>query len=119
MTSAFLLLLFDRLTYRGRIRFVPIDPSAGGTKPIALSQWTETMLAHSGRRMGSDAFDQIIGLGQVESPETRRSKRSRYIQLVNAEAQARFGRDLVVRVRSEEDKRVMLYHIIRLDEDHD
>ena len=77
------------------------------------------MLAHSGRRMGSDAFDQIIGLGQVESPETRRSKRSRYIQLVNAEAQARFGRDLVVRVRSEEDKRVMLYHIIRLDEDHD
>jgi hypothetical protein len=119
MTSAFLLLLFDRLTYRGRIRFVPIDPSAGGTKPIAFSQWTETMLAHSGHRMGSDAFDQIIGLGQVESPETRRSKRSRYIQLVNAEAQARFGRDLVVRVRSEEDKRVMLYHIIRLDEDHD
>jgi len=119
MTSAFLLLLFDRLTYRGRTRLVPVDPSAGGTKPIALSQETETMLAHSGRRMGSDAFDQIIGLGQVESPETRRSKRSRYIQLVNAEAQARFGRDLVVRVRSEEDKRVMLYHIIRLDEDHD
>ena len=65
------------------------------------------MLVHSGRRMGSDAFDQVIGLDQVESPETRRSRRSRFIQLVNAEAQARFGRDLVVRVRSKEDKRVI------------
>ena len=65
--------------------------------------------------MGSEAFDRIIGLDEVESPETRRSKRSRFIQLVNAEAQARFGRDLIVRVRSEEDKRIMLYHIIRVD----
>ena len=77
------------------------------------------MLVHSGRRMGSDAFDQVIGLDQVESPETRRSRRSRFIQLVNAEAQARFRRDLVVRVRSKEDKRIMLYHVIRLDEKND
>ena len=55
----------------------------------------------------------------MESPETRRSRRSRFIQLVNAEAQARFGRDLVVRVRSKEDKRIMLYHVIRLDEKND
>ena len=58
-------------------------------------------------------------MDQVESPETRRSRRSRFIQLVNAEAQARFGRDLVVRVRSKEDKRIMLYHVIRLDEKND
>ena len=119
MSGAFLIVLFDRLTYRGQTRFVPVDPSEGGTKPITLSKETEMMLVHSGRRMGSDAFDQVIGLDQVESPETRRSKRSRFIQLVNAEAQARFGRDLVVRVRSEEDKRVMLYHVIRLDRDND
>ena len=119
MSGAFLIVLFDRLTYRGQTRFVPVDPSEGGTKPIALSKETEMMLVHSGRRMGSDAFDQVIGLDQVESPETRRSRRSRFIQLVNAEAQARFGRDLVVRVRSKEDKRVMLYHVIRLDEKND
>ena len=77
------------------------------------------MLVHSGRRMGTDPIDQVIGLDQVESPETRRSRRSRFIQLVNAEAQARFGRDLVVRVRSKEDKRIMLYHVIRLDEKND
>ena len=119
MSVAFFIVLFDRLTYRGQTRFIPVDPSEGGTKPITLSKETEMMLVHSGRRMGSDAFDQVIGLDHVESPETRRSKRSRFIQLVNAEAQARFGRDLVVRVRSEEDKRVMLYQIVRLDGDND
>ena len=75
------------------------------------------MLLHSGRQMGADAFDQIIDLDKIESPETRRSRRSRYIQLVNAEAQARFGRNLIERVRSTEDKRIMLYKIVRLDQE--
>ena len=119
MGGAFLFMLFERMTYRGRTRLVPVDLSDGGTKPMTLSMETETMLVHSGQKLGSDAFDRIIGLDQVESPETRRSRRSRYIQLVNAEAQARFGRDLIVRERSEEDKRVMLYRIIQLDGEHD
>ena len=73
------------------------------------------MLVHCGRRMASEEFDRIIGLEGVDSPETRRSRRSRFIQLVNAEAQARFGRNLIERVRSETDKRVMLYEVARLD----
>ena len=115
MSSAFLVLLFERLANPRKTKIVAVDAITGKAQPITLSQESEMILVHSGRMMGSEAFDRIIGLDEVESPETRRSKRSRFIQLVNAEAQARFGRDLIVRVRSEEDKRIMLYHIIHVD----
>lgn len=116
MFGAFTVLLFDRLSNRSRTRFIPVEQTEDGMAPVALSKETEVMLAHCGRRMASDDFDRIIGLEGVDSPETRRSRRSRYIQLVNAEAQARFGRNLIERVRSEADKRVVLYEIARLDE---
>lgn len=116
MFGAFAVVLFDRLYNRGQTRFIPVHKTGDGMKPVALSKETETMLAHCGRRMASEDFDRIIGLEGVDSPETRRSRRSRYIQLVNAEAQARFGRHLIERVRSETDKRVVLYQIARLEE---
>ena len=119
MFGAFSVLLIDRRSHRIRTRFIPVKQTESGMAPVTLSMETEIMLAHCGRRLASEEFDQIIGLEGVDSPETRRSRRSRHIQLVNAEAQARFGRDLVVRERSEEDKRVMLYQIVRLDGDND
>ena len=119
MTSGFLVLLFDRAFRGKRTKLIPVEPSEGGMKPISISKETERILLHCGRQMGADAFDQIIDLDKVESPETRRSRRSRYIQLVNAEAQARFGRSLIERVRSKEDKRVMTYKIIRLDRENE
>ncbi len=117
MTIAFVVLLLDR-TLRGRkTMFIPVAPSEGEMTRVSISKETEVMLLHSGRQLGADAFDQIIDLDKVESPETRRSRRSRYIQLVNAEAQARFGRNLIERVRSTDDKRIMMYKIVRLDQE--
>ena len=116
MFGAFSVVLFDRLSSRSRTRFIPVEHTKDGMAPVTLSKETETMLAHCGRRMPSEEFDRIIGLEGVDSPETRRSRRSRFIQLVNAEAQARFGRDLIERVRLEADKRVVLYEVARLDE---
>ena len=119
MTIAFLVLLVDR-AFRGKKKmFIPVAPSEGEMTLVSLSKETQVMLLHSGRQMGADAFDQIIDLDKVESPETRRSRRSRYIQLVNAEAQARFGRNLIERVRSTEDKRIMMYQIVRLDQEEE
>ena len=116
-TIAFVVLLLDR-ALRGRKKmFIPVAPSEGEMTRVSISKETQVMLLHSGRQMGADAFDQIIDLDKIESPETRRSRRSRYIQLVNAEAQARFGRNLIERVRSTEDKRIMLYKIVRLDQE--
>ena len=116
MFGAFTLVLFDRLSNRNPTRFIPVQKTEDGMTPVALSKETETMLAHCGRRMASDEFDRILGLEGVNSPETRRSRRSRFIQLVNAEVQARFGRHLIERVRSETDKRVVLYEVARLYE---
>lgn len=115
MFGAFTVVLFDRLSNRRQTRFIPVEKTENGVVPVALSKETETMLVHCGRRMASEEFDRIIGLEGVDSPETRRSRRSRFIQLVNAEAQARFGRHLIERVRSETDKRVVLYEVARLD----
>ena len=61
--------------------------------------------------LNADQFDTIIGLDQIPSPETRRSRRARIIQVTNAETTARFGHPLVVRTKSESDKRIVLYRI--------
>ncbi|MBK12237.1 MAG: hypothetical protein CL849_01760 [Crocinitomicaceae bacterium] len=119
MTVAFVVLLLDRALRGQKTMFIPVAPSEEKMARVAISKETQVMLLHSGRQMGADAFDHIIDLDKVESPETRRSRRSRYIQLVNAEAQARFGRNLIERVRSTEDKRIMMYKIVRPDQEEE
>ena len=66
---------------------------------------------HKGSSLTADEFDQLMGLGSITSPETKRSKRARIIQLVNAEVFARLGVNLIERAKSKEDKRVVIYNI--------
>lgn len=70
-----------------------------------------TLAVHKGSSLTADEFDQLMGLGSITSPETKRSKRARIIQLVNAEVFARLGVNLIERAKSKEDKRVVIYNI--------
>ncbi len=107
------ILLGFALLSNGRSRRKPLTPlvlpDAEGQAP--LSNMVVQLLSHRGRLLNADQFDTIIGLDQIPSPETRRSRRARIIQVTNAETTARFGHPLVVRTKSESDKRIVLYRI--------
>lgn len=62
-------------------------------------------------RLTSDELDRELGLVHIPSPETKRSRRSRMIQLVNLESDARFGQPIIYREKSKEDKRVVQYAV--------
>lgn len=56
-------------------------------------------------------LDQVFGASDLESLDYRRVRRSRYIKAVNQYFQAQYGKDLIVRTKSETDKRIILYRI--------
>jgi hypothetical protein len=56
-------------------------------------------------------LDQVFGASELESLDYRRVRRSRYIKAVNQYFQAQHGKNLIVRTKSETDKRIILYRI--------
>jgi hypothetical protein len=56
-------------------------------------------------------LDDLFGTSLLESLDYRRVRRSRYIKAVNQYFQTRHGKDLIVRTKSEADKRMILYRI--------
>jgi hypothetical protein len=56
-------------------------------------------------------LDQVFGASELESLDYRRVRRSRYIKAVNQYFQVQYGKDLIVRTKSETDKRIILYRI--------
>ena len=57
-------------------------------------------------------LDTLFGTSTLESLDYRRVRRSRYIKAVNQYFQAQHGKELIVRTKSEVDKRIILYRIL-------
>lgn len=85
-----------------------ISADGAETEPTPL---LAELLLRTDTQMGTAELDDLFGLGDVHSPETRRSRRSRIISMVNIESAALFGMAIIERERSKTDKRVVLYHI--------
>ena len=81
----------------------------------APSTQLHNVILSAGKQMSTHELDTLLGLGLIQSDETKRSKRSRLIQLLNAESNARFGVSVIQRTRSEIDKRVVIYRIESFD----
>lgn len=101
------ILLLRMLGARNRYRLPP--PPADGSGP--LSHHLLPLLKQSKKKLTCEELDLLIGLADIPSPETRRSRRARIIQLVNTESTARFGQALLVRTRLESDKRIVIYDV--------
>jgi hypothetical protein len=56
-------------------------------------------------------LDGLFGISSLESLDYRRVRRSRYVKAVNQYFQAKHGKELIVRTKSEVDKRIILYRI--------
>lgn len=80
------------------------DP--GKPSPMLLK-----LMARQGESMSTHELDLLFGLSNIQSSETLRSKRSRIIQMTNMESMGRFGKAIIHRKRSDDDKRVMMYLI--------
>jgi hypothetical protein len=93
-----------------------ISADGAETEPTAL---LAKFLLRADTHMGTAELDDLFGLGDVHSPETRRSRRSRMISMLNIESAALFGMAIIKRERSKTDKRVVLYHIANPDTSDD
>lgn len=82
---------------------------AGGYPP--LSEHTRRLMEYGGQSLDVTSFDTLCQLNELKSPETRRSRRSNIIKMVNAECLARFGYALIERERFSADKRVVVYRL--------
>ena len=89
-----------------------ISNDGAETEPTPL---LAKLLLRSDTHMGTSELDDLFGLGGIRSPETRRSRRSHIISMVNIESAALFGMAIIERERSKTDKRVVLYHIANPD----
>jgi hypothetical protein len=69
------------------------------------------LLAHPVALVDVHQLDQLFGTSDLESLDYRRVRRSRYIKAVNQHYQAQEGKELIVRTKSEVDKRIILYRI--------
>jgi hypothetical protein len=56
-------------------------------------------------------LDDLFRISSLESLDYKRVRRSRYIKAVNQYFQAKHGKELIVRTKSEVDKRIILYRI--------
>jgi len=69
------------------------------------------LLAHPTSLVDVHKLDELLGIAGLESLDYRRVRRSRYIKGVNQHYQALKGKALIVRTKSEVDKRIILYRI--------
>ena len=59
------------------------------------------------------SLDNVIGIASIDTDETRRSRRSRFILIVNSWSQRVCGKDAVVRQQDPTDRRRVLYAVSR------
>jgi hypothetical protein len=69
------------------------------------------LLAHPVALVDVHQLDELLGIAGLESLDYRRVRRSRYIKAVNQHYQAQEEKELIVRTKSEVDKRIILYRI--------
>jgi hypothetical protein len=69
------------------------------------------LLAHPVALVDVHQLDELLGIAELESLDYRRVRRSRYIKAVNQHYQAQEEKELIVRTKSEVDKRIILYRI--------
>jgi hypothetical protein len=76
-----------------------------------IARIADKLLAQSLLLVDVHQLDGLFGISSLESLDYKRVRRSRYIKAVNQYFQAKHGKELIVRTKSEVDKRIILYRI--------
>jgi hypothetical protein len=70
------------------------------------------LLQHEGKVITQQELDEILGIHQLKNHELRKVKRARLIKRINTLALHQLGKELILRVRNEEDRRMIAYRIL-------
>ena len=73
----------------------------------------QMLVDFEGQILDTQTFDNVIGIASIDTDETRRSRRSRFILIVNSWSQRVCGEDAVVRQQDPTDRRRVLYAVSR------
>ena len=76
-----------------------------------IARMVARLLAHPQSLVDVHQLDDLFKISSLESLDYKRVRRSRYIKAVNQYFQAKHGKELIVRTKSEVDKRIILYRI--------
>ncbi len=97
---------------------MPQAPTSSGAslQPVlsvpSFTYWSPALIAVLSAEAAEwevDAFGQLVGLGDIEHPETLRSHRARAFQQINEESQLVLGYPLLVRDKHPRDARAVVY----------
>jgi hypothetical protein len=97
-----------------RIRLAAV---AEGVEWASIAHWSPALrlvLLQEQRMFTTSELDAMLGIEDIASPETLRARRSRIIQMVNAEFNLLYGMDLILRDRDMEDRRKSVYRLAHL-----
>ena len=90
---------------------------AEGVEWASIAHWSPALrliLLQEQRVFSTSEWDAMLGIEDIASPETLRARRSRIIQMVNAEFNLLYGMDLILRDRDREDRRKSVYRLAHL-----
>lgn len=100
--------LWQRAWGRGRK-----GEAAAGELGTGLAHILACLQEHAGRQVEVLELDAILGLSDIDTDETRRSRRNRAINEVNAWSIEHFGESWVNRTRDARDRRRAMYQLSR------
>ena len=90
----------------------PLPPSEEqGIVDGDIVKMIDKLLAQPLSLLDVHQLDDLLGISSLEGLDYKRVRRSRYIKAVNQHYQGQEGKELIVRTKSEADKRIILYRI--------
>jgi len=89
-----------------------VKESANDQIDEEVSLVIRNLLEHPIKSFEVDAFDRLLGIDTIENLDYRRVKRNRLIKSMNDHYLETYGKPLLERTRLEQDKRIVIYHVI-------
>jgi hypothetical protein len=76
-----------------------------------IEKMNESFSKYSTQLLNTEQLDEILGIDLVENTDSKRLKRSRWINKLNEYHNSQNGKDLIIRDKNPEDKRYIYYRI--------
>lgn len=76
-----------------------------------IEKMNESFSKYSHQLLNTEQLDEILGIDLVENTDSKRLKRSRWINKLNEYHNSQNGKDLIIRDKNPEDKRYIYYRI--------
>ena len=102
-----LLLISINLYLRKKSEPTPINTNGNGD----IEKMIETFSQYSTQLLTTEELDGILGIDSVDNNDSKRLKRSRWINRLNDYQNSKNGTDLIIRDKNPEDKRYTYYRV--------